>query len=301
MDPLVFDSYCRPQVWGGRRLAELGKALPGGTYGEAWEISAHPHHQSRVIEGPLRGATLAQLWSDHARELYGSHRAPPARFPLLVKFLDCHELLSVQVHPTDDLARAALGRRVGQDRSLGHLGCGADGPDLRRAEARCDARGSGRPSGRRNRGRMFALLRAPARRLLVPAGRHRPRGGRRRAHGRGATVERCDVSPVRLESAGARRTPAAIARRAGAGIDRLECRSGQPDRARAATCFATWRHGRRAGALSVLRAGAAIGRRPPSGSRWPASFRSGWCSRGRRTYRAKRRVTAARFSVARRC
>ncbi len=106
MDPLVFESYPRPQVWGGRRLAELGKALPAGTYGESWEISAHPHHISHVIEGPLRGTTLAALWAGHARELYGSHREPPPRFPLLIKFLDCHEQLSVQVHPSDDIARA---------------------------------------------------------------------------------------------------------------------------------------------------------------------------------------------------
>ena len=57
MDPLVFEPYLRPQVWGGRRLGDqLGKALPGaGTYGEAWELSGHPHHVSRVAEGPLKG------------------------------------------------------------------------------------------------------------------------------------------------------------------------------------------------------------------------------------------------------
>ncbi len=105
MDPLTFEPYLRPQVWGGRRLAELGKALPPGTFGEAWEISAHPHHVSLVAEGPLRGRSLAELWAAMPRALYGSHRTPPTRFPLLVKFLDCEQLLSVQVHPTDELAR----------------------------------------------------------------------------------------------------------------------------------------------------------------------------------------------------
>jgi mannose-6-phosphate isomerase len=105
MDPLVFDSYCRPQVWGGRRLAELGKALAAGAYGESWEVSAHPHHFSRVSEGPLGGRTLAQLWADTPQALFGAHRPPPDRFPLLVKFLDCQQQLSVQVHPGDDLAQ----------------------------------------------------------------------------------------------------------------------------------------------------------------------------------------------------
>ena len=54
MDPLVFTPYPRPQIWGERRLERhLGKPLPSGTFGEAWEISAHPHHVSRVAEGPL--------------------------------------------------------------------------------------------------------------------------------------------------------------------------------------------------------------------------------------------------------
>ncbi len=114
MDPLVFESYLRPQVWGGRRLAELGKALAPGAYGEAWEISAHKHHPSRVLEGPLRGMTLAELWDSRARELYGSHRAPPPRFPLLVKFLDCRELLSVQVHPSDELVRELAADEAGK-------------------------------------------------------------------------------------------------------------------------------------------------------------------------------------------
>src|SRR6266567_2384074 len=58
--PLHFESYLRPMVWGGRRLAEaLGKHLPGdGPYGEAWEVSDHASHSSRVDRGPLAGLTL---------------------------------------------------------------------------------------------------------------------------------------------------------------------------------------------------------------------------------------------------
>ena len=63
MDPLVFEPYLRPMVWGDRRLGTLlHKKLPGGeTFGESWEISAHPHHVSRVAEGPFRGAGLTEL------------------------------------------------------------------------------------------------------------------------------------------------------------------------------------------------------------------------------------------------
>ncbi|HEV8058749.1 MAG TPA: type I phosphomannose isomerase catalytic subunit [Gemmataceae bacterium] len=104
MEPLTFEPYLRPQVWGGRRLGnQLNKALPSaGTYGEAWELSGHPHHVSRVAEGPFEGTSLNDLCARHGREIFGkSHQGP---FPLLIKLLDCHDWLSIQVHPTDAIA-----------------------------------------------------------------------------------------------------------------------------------------------------------------------------------------------------
>ena len=70
MDPLVFTSYPRPQIWGERRLERhLGKRCRRARFGEAWEISAHPHHVSRVAEGPLAGSPLDELWRRQGREL----------------------------------------------------------------------------------------------------------------------------------------------------------------------------------------------------------------------------------------
>jgi mannose-6-phosphate isomerase len=116
MEPLVFEPYLRPQIWGGRRLGErLGKSLPdGGDYGESWEISGHAHHVSRVAEGPLRGALLTDLWAQHAREWLGEAARLEPEFPLLIKFLDCHQRLSVQVHPDDATARRLLGDARGK-------------------------------------------------------------------------------------------------------------------------------------------------------------------------------------------
>jgi mannose-6-phosphate isomerase len=113
--PLVFAPYFRPQVWGERRLQRrLGKRLPPeGRFGESWEISAHEHHVSRVAEGPLADVPLDELWRERASELSGKP-VNPAKFPLLIKYLDCHELLSVQVHPTDELARALIGDESGK-------------------------------------------------------------------------------------------------------------------------------------------------------------------------------------------
>jgi mannose-6-phosphate isomerase len=101
MQPLHFEPYFRPLPWGGRRLAErLGKRLPeGGKYGECWELSGHPHHVSRVAEGPLQGTPLTELWRQSGAQLLGRPVADGAPFPLLIKFLDCDDLISVQVHP----------------------------------------------------------------------------------------------------------------------------------------------------------------------------------------------------------
>lgn len=114
--PLVFEPYFRPQVWGQRRLERtLGKRLPAtGDFGESWEISAHPHHVSRVAEGPQQGMLLTDLCQQHSEDLYGRDRMVPPAFPLLIKYLDCHVPLSVQVHPTDEIARRLLGNESGK-------------------------------------------------------------------------------------------------------------------------------------------------------------------------------------------
>lgn len=116
MQPLVFEPYLRPMVWGHRRLGEqFGKTLPTAeTFGESWEISAHPHHVSRVAEGPLRGTALTDLCASHSRELFGEQLPADGRFPLLIKLLDCHDLLSIQVHPTDELAPVLAGENFGK-------------------------------------------------------------------------------------------------------------------------------------------------------------------------------------------
>lgn len=114
--PLVFKPYFRPQIWGETRLQRLlGKVLPpDGRFGESWEISAHPHHVSQVAEGPLAGATLTDLWSGHRNEICGWLGDSWPQFPLLLKLLDCHEPLSVQVHPNDEDARELLGEANGK-------------------------------------------------------------------------------------------------------------------------------------------------------------------------------------------
>jgi mannose-6-phosphate isomerase len=93
------------RIWGGRRLeSHLGKKLPPQkAIGESWEIVDRPEAQSIVCNGPLRGKTLHELWTEHRKEIFGSVPDTP-RFPLLLKLLDAHEKLSLQVHPPDGVA-----------------------------------------------------------------------------------------------------------------------------------------------------------------------------------------------------
>jgi mannose-6-phosphate isomerase len=91
------------RVWGGRRLAGLlSKPLPAdGLVGEAWVLSDREDHQSSVVGGPLTGWTLRDLMEQFPEQLLGRLSDRFARFPLLLKFLDARQLLSVQVHPSD--------------------------------------------------------------------------------------------------------------------------------------------------------------------------------------------------------
>jgi mannose-6-phosphate isomerase len=101
--PLRFEPIYQYRLWGGRLLAGLLTApLPDGPIGEAWVLSDREDHPSRVADGPLKGRTIAQLLEQFPQQVMGKLAGRFRRFPLLLKFLDAREMLSVQVHPADD-------------------------------------------------------------------------------------------------------------------------------------------------------------------------------------------------------
>ncbi|MGO9468185.1 MAG: type I phosphomannose isomerase catalytic subunit [Isosphaeraceae bacterium] len=104
MYPLQFEPIYQYRVWGGRRLADLLTApLPGdGPIGEAWLLSDRDDHCSKVAAGPLEGSTIRQLLEQWPEQMLGELAGRFRRFPVLLKFLDARERLSVQVHPRDD-------------------------------------------------------------------------------------------------------------------------------------------------------------------------------------------------------
>jgi mannose-6-phosphate isomerase len=99
--PLRFEPIYQYRPWGGRRLAGLiTELLPSGPIGEVWLLSDRDDHASQVAEGPLKGQTIGQLLKQFPEQMLGKLAHRFQRFPLLLKFLDAREMLSVQVHPT---------------------------------------------------------------------------------------------------------------------------------------------------------------------------------------------------------
>lgn len=109
--PLIFKPILKPKPWGGRRLESwLGKNLPPeATIGESWELADLEDDQSVVATGPAAGKTLAQLVREWGPDLTGRAPLIDGRFPLLLKFLDARESLSIQVHPDQATADAHKG------------------------------------------------------------------------------------------------------------------------------------------------------------------------------------------------
>ena len=103
--PLELDRFLSPRLWGGDRLRTfLDLSEPAGDepLGEAWSV----YSGNRVLNGPLQGKTLAELSAEFGAALVGTVAAGRYgnRFPLLAKFIDAADKLSIQVHPDDAYA-----------------------------------------------------------------------------------------------------------------------------------------------------------------------------------------------------
>ena len=104
--PLRFRPLFKQTIWGGSKLGSmLGKPIgKENNYAESWELVDHGQDQSVVENGPLAGLTLSQLIQEDPEWMLGEKDANS--FPLLLKYLDCNRVLSVQVHPDDAYAAA---------------------------------------------------------------------------------------------------------------------------------------------------------------------------------------------------
>jgi mannose-6-phosphate isomerase len=105
MNAYLFKPIYQERIWGGHNLTTLfGRTLPEDKkIGESWELVDRPEACSEVASGPgiAPGShqNIHSLWQDHRIEVFGTKAPDLARFPILIKLLDCQDNLSVQVHP----------------------------------------------------------------------------------------------------------------------------------------------------------------------------------------------------------
>lgn len=102
---IEFNPLYKERIWGGRRLNKtLGRILPNEqAYGESWDIVDREEAQSTVSQGNWQGLTIRQLLEEQSDYIMGPKWLPHKKFPILVKWLDCRERLSIQVHPPKEL------------------------------------------------------------------------------------------------------------------------------------------------------------------------------------------------------
>lgn len=121
-DILRFEPIYQDRVWGGRVLeSTFARSLPADRpIGESWEIVDRPEAQSIVKCGAHKGATLRQLIESRAAEVMGPKWPASRPFPILVKWLDCRERLSLQVHPPAAVAGELKGEPKTENWYIAH-------------------------------------------------------------------------------------------------------------------------------------------------------------------------------------
>ncbi|GEP50435.1 mannose-6-phosphate isomerase [Flavobacterium noncentrifugens] len=106
--PFQFEPILKDRIWGGEKLKTfLNKPITSKITGESWELSDVEGDVSVIANGYLKGKSLADIINEFPDELLGTkiHNDFGKKFPLLFKYLDAREDLSIQVHPNDELAK----------------------------------------------------------------------------------------------------------------------------------------------------------------------------------------------------
>lgn len=112
--PFKLSPTGKDYLWGGSRLRDdFAKEIELSPLAETWECSTHPDGPSFVTSGSFEGLTLAEVLKEHP-EFLGTHPRTQGELPILIKFIDAKENLSVQVHPNDAYAKEKEGGQLGK-------------------------------------------------------------------------------------------------------------------------------------------------------------------------------------------
>lgn len=107
--PIKFNPILKSVLWGGSRIASFKSIEPfDSPIGETWEISGLEGYETKVSEGEFIGKSISEILRSHGALILGQrlHKKCGDRFPLLIKFIDAAQDLSIQVHPNDEVASA---------------------------------------------------------------------------------------------------------------------------------------------------------------------------------------------------
>ncbi|PWA06075.1 type I phosphomannose isomerase catalytic subunit [Flavobacterium laiguense] len=106
--PLQFEPILKERIWGGEKLKTiLNKPITSKITGESWELSTVEGDVSSIVNGIFEGKSLTEIINEYPNEILGTevYKRFGKQFPLLFKYLDAREDLSIQVHPNDELAK----------------------------------------------------------------------------------------------------------------------------------------------------------------------------------------------------
>jgi mannose-6-phosphate isomerase len=106
--PIKFVPIFQKRLWGGQRLSHWGRTLPENqTIGESWELVDREEACNGITQENEASSyqTLHDLWRNERRAIFGTKAPITSRFPILIKLLDCKDVLSVQVHPPASVAK----------------------------------------------------------------------------------------------------------------------------------------------------------------------------------------------------
>ena len=106
-----FEPIYKERIWGGSKIKDFlqREIPPGNQVGESWEIVDRDKDNSVIANSSFKGKTLSEMLESQGKNVMGPKWKTGARFPLLVKWLDCSERLSLQVHPPPDIAETLSG------------------------------------------------------------------------------------------------------------------------------------------------------------------------------------------------
>ncbi len=99
MYPMILGGVLKEKIWGGSHLSEFGKDIKDKKIGESWEVSCHSNGVSRVQNGRFKGLSLCDLLGLEEEKVFNEKMT---KFPLLIKYIDANDNLSLQVHPDDE-------------------------------------------------------------------------------------------------------------------------------------------------------------------------------------------------------